>query len=107
MRRPAADYLEADRIEELAVELDREGYRVEKEAQVGNQQFDLVAQRNGELVVIEVKARSRLKESSDQLARLRAAAREGGATGFHLEVVNPPQDVKVSVEGLDAALTEH
>jgi Holliday junction resolvase len=104
MRRPAADYLEAYKIEELADDLSREGYQVEREASVGNQQFDLVARRNGELVVYEVKARSRLKESVEQLARLRAAAREAGVTSYRLVVVNPPRETEVAVEGLEAAL---
>jgi hypothetical protein len=107
MRLPAADYLEADRIEELASDLTQEGYRVEREAQVGDQLFDLVAQRDGELLVIEVKARSRLKESIDQLARLRAAAREAGATSFRLDVVNPPREKSVEIEGLGAELTTY
>jgi hypothetical protein len=104
MRRPAADYLEADKIEELAEDLSRDGFLVEREARVGDQQFDLVARRNGELVVYEVKARSRLKQSADELARLRAAARKGGVTSYRLVVVNPPHEVKVAIEGLDAAL---
>ena len=107
MRRPTADYLEADKIEELADDLSRDGYQVEREASVGDQQFDLVARRDGELVVYEVKARSRLKESVEQLARLRAAARNGGVTSYRLVVVNPPQEVKVAIEGLDTQLLEH
>lgn len=107
MRLPAADYLEAEKIEELADELRRDGYQVERAASVGDQEFDLVARRNGELVVYEVKARSRLNESLDQLARLRAAARKGGVTSYSLVVVNPPQDVKVEITGLDTALAGH
>src|SRR4051812_15206979 len=107
MRRPAADYLEADKIEELADDLSRDGYHVEREANVADQQFDLVARRNGELVVYEVKARSRLKQSVDELARLRAAAREGGVTSYRLVVVNPPRETQVAIEGLDAALLEY
>jgi Holliday junction resolvase len=107
MRRPAADYLEADKIEELADDLSRDGYQVEREASVGDQRFDLVARRNGELVVYEVKARSRLKESMEQLARLRAAARKAGVTSYRLVVVNPPQEVKVAIEGLDTQLLEY
>jgi len=107
MRRPAADYLEAEKIEELAEDLRRSGYRVEREARLGNQQFDLLAQRDGERVVVEVKARSRLKESVEQLARLRAAARKAGIDVFRLVVVNPPREVDVTIEGLDWELTNY
>jgi hypothetical protein len=104
MRAPAADYLEADKIEELADDLSREGYRVEREATVGGQRFDLLAQRDGERLVFEVRARSRLGANGDELVRLRAAAIEAGVTGFRLVVVNPPRATQVAIEGLDAAL---
>jgi hypothetical protein len=48
-----------------------------------------------------------LKESGDELARLREAAIEAGVSGFHLVVVNPPHEIEVSVEGLEAALTSY
>jgi len=107
MRRLAADYLEAEKLEELVDELSRDGYRVEREARLGNQKFDLVAQRDGELRVFEVKARSRLAESVGQLARLRTAALEARVAGFHLVVVNPPREIDVTIEGLDRELTRH
>ncbi|MFN8632639.1 MAG: hypothetical protein U0893_02205 [Chloroflexota bacterium] len=107
MRAPAADYLEAAKVEDLIDELHREGYQVEREATVGNETFDLSAQRNGELLVYEVKARSRLKESGDELARLREAAIEAGVSGFRLVVVNPPHEIEVAVEGLKEALASH
>src|SRR4051812_11786834 len=105
MRAPAADYLEEARIEELVTELSADGYRVERDATLGGQVFDLLAQRDGERVVYEVKARSRLKESIEEVARLREAAIGARVSGFQLEVVNPPQEKSVEIEGLAAELT--
>src|SRR5882672_4183781 len=62
MRRPAADYLEEAKIEDLAEDLSRDGYRVERGGSLGGQQFDIVAQRDGQIQVFEVKALSRLGE---------------------------------------------
>ena len=107
MRRSAADYLEAERIEELVQDLRREGYRVETEARLGDEQFDVLARRDGELLVFEVKARSRLGRSADEVARRRAAARAAGVTGFRIEVVNPPHETEVAIEGLEAELSRY
>jgi Holliday junction resolvase len=107
MRRPAADYLEAEKIEQLADDLSRAGYVVEREVRIGDQRFDLIAQRNGERLAFEVKARSRLQESAGQLARLRAAARQAGVDSFRLVVVNPPREVDVTIEGLNWELTRY
>jgi hypothetical protein len=90
MRLPAADYLEAAKVEDLIEDLRRSGYRIKQHAMVGNQEFDLLAQRGDERLVFEIKARSRLKESIEEVAHLRAAALEAGVDGFRLLIVSPP-----------------
>jgi len=107
MRSTSADYLEAAKVEELAEELRNNGYQVETEARVGDQVFDLLAERGSQRVVFEVKARSRLPETTDEVARLRAAAQRAGVAEFRLVVVNPPHEVEVTIEGLDAELTRY
>jgi hypothetical protein len=57
--------------------------------------------------VYEVKARSRLKESVGEVARLREAAVKAGVSGFRLVVVNPPSEIEVAVEGLEVALADY
>jgi hypothetical protein len=80
---------------------------VEREGKVGGQEFDLLAERDGQLLVFEVKARSRLGESVDEVARLRAAAIEAGVDGFRLVVVSPPRQTDVAIEGLEGVLKDH
>jgi Holliday junction resolvase len=107
MRRAPAEYLESAKIEELAEELQESGYRVEREATVANQVFDILAQRGDERLVFEVKARSRLKESIDEVAQLRQAAFEARVSGFRLVVVTPPRATEVTIEGLESELTHY
>jgi hypothetical protein len=107
MRKTAAEYLEAAKIEELEESLRDDGYRVERDALVGGQVFDLLAQRDGERLVYEVKARTRLGQNGDEIVRLRAAAVEAGVAGFRVVVVTPPRATVVKIEGLEAALLEH
>ena len=104
MRLAPADYLESAKIEQLTEELSKKGYRVEREATVANATFDLLAQRGEERLVFEVKARSRLKDSIDEVAQLRQAAREAGVSGFRLVIVTPPQETEVTIEGLESEL---
>jgi hypothetical protein len=107
MRSASAEYLEAAKIEELATELRQQGYRVTTHASLGNQQFDLLAERDGERLAYEVKARQRLAASTDDVLRLRAAAHAAGLSGFRLVVVTPPRPVDVSIENLDDALSTY
>jgi hypothetical protein len=107
MRRPAIDYLEEDRIEQLADELARDGYQVERDATIGEQAFDVVARRDGQLRVFEVKARARLKDSVDEVARLRSAAIHAGVTSFSLVVATPPRETSIEIEGLGEELTRY
>jgi Holliday junction resolvase len=100
VRSPSAEYLESAKLEELVSNLQSKGYRVVTEARLGDETFDLLAERGDERVAYEVKARSRLKESTEQVARLREAALEAGLTEFRLVVVNPPHQADVTIEDL-------
>jgi Holliday junction resolvase len=104
MRSPSADYLEEAALEDLVADLERRGYHVVREAQVVDRQFDLLAERDGERLAFEVKARSRLKDSAAEIERLRDAARRAGLDGFRVVVATPPHSVNVTVENLDAEL---
>jgi predicted RecB family endonuclease len=107
LRSPSADYLEEAALEDLTASLERRGYRVVREALLGDQQLDLLAERNGERIGFEVKARSRLKDSALEIERLRTAARHAGLTGFRVVIATPPHAVDVTIEGLDTELLGH
>ena len=94
-------------MEELVADLERRGFRVAREAQLGDQRVDLLAERDGERLAFEIKARSRLTDSTGAILRLRQAARYAGLNEFRLVVVNPPHAVDVSIENLDAELLRY
>ena len=104
MRRSAADYLEEMKLEELTAYLEGKGYRVEREAPLGDQRVDLLAERGDERLAFAVKARSRLEDSSQELVRLRKAALDARLTGFRIVVAVPPRTVDVSIDNLRAEL---
>src|SRR5687768_12623868 len=101
MRPASADYLEALKVEELAADLREKGYETILDAQVGDAVFDLIAVRGQERIAFEVKARSRLSNSTEQVAHLREIAVDAGITEFKVVVVTPPHEVAVSIEDLE------
>lgn len=111
MRRPEADYLEDMKLEQLTADLEGQGYRVEREALLGDQRVDLLAERGDERLAFAVKARSRLGESVEEVERLREATLQGTLTGFRVVVAVPPHMVNVSIDNLRSELlsylTEH
>ncbi len=89
---------------EIVSELEQQGYSVESEARVDNEQADLVARKpGGKTVLYEFKLPSSLHTSSDQIQRLRRTAAENGFE-FKLVVVTPPKRIDVTVDGLERGL---
>src|SRR5688572_28721852 len=107
MRSAPEDYLEAEKLRELADDLTHQGYQVERDAKIGAQVFDLVARKENERIAFEVKARSRLKETSSQVADLRAAAQEAGVRDFRLVVVNAPREIDLIIEDFEVELANY
>lgn len=103
----AADFLERAKQEELAADLERQGYHVTLEPTGEYWHFDLLAERGAERIAYEIRARSRLKASAIEVAQLRAAAKRAGVTDFRLVVVTPPRQIEVIVEGIDTQLYSH
>ena len=104
MRRPSETYPEEVKLEQLTAELEGQGYRVEREALLGDQRVDLLAERGDERLAFAVKARSRLGESGEELERLREAALNGEVTGFRVVVAVPPHKVNVTIDNLRSEL---
>lgn len=107
MRRPAAEYLEEAKVDELVAELESKGFRIARQALLGDERVDLLAERNGERRAYAVKAISRLKDSTQELERLRAAARHARLDGFIVVVATPPHKVDVTIDNLRSELLNH
>ena len=107
MRRSSADYLEEAAIEDLAADLEERGFRVAREAPLGDQRVDILAERDGERRAYTVKARSRLGETTQEVERLRRAARQARLDGFIVVVATPPHKVDVTIDNLRSELLNH
>jgi hypothetical protein len=103
----AVQYLEAAKLDEIARELEREGYGVVRSFPEGDVVYDLVATRGDRKVAVEVKARSALRESAESIRQLRERARAHGYDEFRLVVVSPPRERQVEIAGLDDVLLRY
>jgi len=101
------DYLEAAKIEELTSQLRNEGYDVTVNPGADDQGYDLVAEKNGSKVAVEVKFNARLRESAETIKTLRRRAIEQGFDEFRLVVVSAPHETDVHIEGLDRKLLDY
>src|SRR6266849_11209692 len=95
----ATEYLHAAKIEEVARQLEAEGYEVVVHPAGRDSDYDLVARRNGEEVALAVEVRDHLAESLEHIRTLRNQARDQ-RRDFRLVVVSPPHKVRVDIEGI-------
>src|SRR4051812_24251782 len=100
----SAKYLELSTIEEVAGDLEAEGYTVSRPDNGHGPAYDLVAEKPGRKIAVEVKARSSLPGSSEEIAHLRQAAREQGFDSFRLVVASPPHRTGVEIKDLEQSL---
>jgi Predicted pPIWI-associating nuclease len=98
-------YLEASKAEEVAHQLESQGYQVSIASSETDKGFELEATRGDETVAVQVKARSALKASLDEIRDRWRQARERGQE-FRLVVVSPPREVRVQVEGMEDTLLD-
>lgn len=104
----ATRYIEQAAAEQLSEEMRSQGYEVQREVSLGDLRADLIARRDGQVIVYEIKvpaadAGEAAADWARQTARLRAYARELGAS-FRLILVRPPRETHVEVSGLEDQL---
>lgn len=97
-------YLEEAKIEELTRQWEAKGYQVIRDAPVGKFRADLVAKRDDETIIFEVKTSDSLAQSKEAISRLASLAAEYPRTSFRLVVANPPQQKTFEIENLDQIL---
>lgn len=99
-----ARHWEAAAAEQLARDLEREGYKVSQREQIGDQTASVVARRGTEVVVFGVKAPPWGEQQAQRLVQLRnhVVGQLGGR--FELVVVTPPREIAAEVAGLRSIL---
>ena len=101
----AARQWEQAAVEQLAVDLERDGYNVEQEAQVNGVRVDLFASRGEEKILFEVKVPGFVASSAwvASVGEMQAVAKDIGAR-FRLVIVRVPHETSIHIEGLESAI---
>lgn len=101
-------HLERAKILEIRDRLAAEGYRVQEEAPAtGPLRYDLLAEKGGRRIAYEVKYVDHLRDSKDEVLRIRRAALEQGLDDLKLIIVRKPRQVSMHIDNLENALYEH
>ncbi len=103
----ATDYLEAAKIDDVVRQMQDEGFEVTRATHIDGKIYDLVGEKLGRRIAVEVRARSRLSATGEPVAERREKAFEHGFNEFRLFVVNPPHETAVKIEGLEQQLREY
>jgi hypothetical protein len=94
------------KLEEVSAQFASQGYTVKRGAEVGDSEFDLVAERSGQRIAIDVKDALELRASTPAIIKSREIAVQKGYQDFRVFVVNPERQKRILVPGLDGTLRE-
>ncbi len=99
-------YLELTKIEEIASEMINKGYNISKDHKISNLSYDLLAEKNGEKIFIEVKSGKALQNHRDRIKQMASTAKKIENAVFKLVVVNPPRTKSIEIENIENILYE-
>ena len=105
-RKYFAKYLHDIAIEQIAEEYIEKGYKVSRETKLGKYQADLVAEKNNEKIVIEVKSGELSPKRKAELAELADYVRNQGNYKFLVAVATAPKEKKLEIDEIESLLTE-
>ena len=99
-------YLEIAKAEEVASQLEEQGYTVDRQSELGDVIFDLLAKKDDHFVAYEITARATIPGSMSQMQRLRDTAQRNGYE-FRMIIVVPPHEISVEVDDLEENILDH
>ncbi len=94
-------YLHDIAIDQLMADYKTKGYQVTKEEKVGDYRADLVARKDGEVVVVEVKTGKMTAQKRRQVAEIGDFVRTQKNYKFLVVVATPPKPKRIEIPNLD------
>lgn len=94
-------------IQQLAEEYTEKGYKVEKESKIGKFQADLIAIKNDEKIVIEVKAGRMDSSRKKQLAKLADYINSLGGYKFKVVIATPPKEKNIQISEFEDMIFDY
>ena len=99
-------YYEQAAVEQLMYEYSQKGYELLKEEHIENQCFDLVARKDCEIIVFEIKTGSWNADKRQAVENRRNYAVHKLGAKFKLVLVSLPKEPDIEIEGLEALLPD-
>ena len=101
-------YLHDIAIEQIAEDYIQKGYSVTKEEALGGKYYaDIVARKNQEQIVIEVKTGKLNAEKKEKIANLADYVRSLGGYKFVIAIATPPKEKKLEIAELEQLITNY
>lgn len=93
-------------LEQIARDFSARGYVVRAEAPLGDHVVDLVAEKDGDLVAVEILTKTDRRHRGKDLASLRDHVVRQLRGRFEIRYVSPPHETQISVENIEQLLEE-
>ena len=100
-------YFEKMAIEQIAEDYTRKGYTVTKEEMLGEFRADLIAKKDGEQLLIEVKSGKMTQEKKERIAKINDYIQRLGGYKFILVVVTPPNEKNIEIDDIETLINNH
>jgi len=99
-------YLHDTAILQVADDYKEKGYSVSFEENIGEVKADIVARKDEEVIVIEVKAGKLTSHKKAQISKLSSYIKKQGNHKFLVVFVNPPKEKKLQIDNFEELLLE-
>jgi hypothetical protein len=97
-------YLHSIAIDQIADEYSTKGYKILKEERIGDFQADLVAKKQDETIIIEVKTQKLSREKKQAIIKIGDFVRQHKNFKFLVIIATPPKEKKLSIDNIENEL---
>lgn len=97
-------YLHDIAIEQISEEYAHKGYTISKEEKLGKYRADIIARKDNEQIVIEVKSGTLTPQKKEQIAGLADYIRSLGGYKFLVVIATPPKEKKLEISNIEDLL---
>jgi hypothetical protein len=100
-------YLHSMAIDQIAKEYSEKGYTVSIEQNLGKYKADLIAKKENETIVIEIKSGKMTPEKRKSIKQLGDYVQKQGNHRFLVAIATPPKEKKLEIENIEGLLFDY
>ncbi|MDR0603114.1 MAG: hypothetical protein LBG80_02275 [Bacteroidales bacterium] len=100
-------YLHSMAIEQIAREYSEKGYTISIDQNLGKYKADLIAKKENETIVIEVKSGKMTPEKKKAIKQLGDYVQKQGNYRFLVAIATPPKEKKLAIENIEELLFDY